>query len=111
MNQSVTPSPCGARCNNCEYYLVDCHGCYATHGEPWWLTFTDLDKCEQYECCILSGHLKHCGECNMFPCDLYDEGDPVKTKEENDAIKKNRIETIEAWKLEDELKGLDSNEL
>ena len=91
------PAPCGAVCQDCPYYQNECKGCYASNGEVWWITYTDLDVCEQYECCRITSGFRHCGECNEFPCSLYDETDPEMTPEENAARRAARIQNIRDW--------------
>ena len=99
------PAPCGAVCQDCSYYQHECKGCYASHGEVWWITYTDLDVCEQYECCRITSGFRHCGECNEFPCALYDETDPELSFDENLERKKKRIAKIREWIAEDEASG------
>ncbi len=62
-------SYCGIQCDKCEYReKFNCSGCLATKGRPFW-TKKEGNPCEVAACCI-SKDLKHCGECNEFPCEL-----------------------------------------
>ena len=106
MEEKTVPAPCGAICQNCRYFGNECKGCYACKGEVWWIVYTDLDVCEQYDCCKLQSGFRHCGECNQFPCDLYAEEDPEMTPEENAERRASRIRNIKEWIEDDEANDL-----
>lgn len=60
-----TAGACGLYCGACEYYGVDCEGCGAQGGAPFW------GECGIYRCCIEECGFEFCGECDEFPCDMY----------------------------------------
>ena len=54
---------CGIDCDTCKFKTErDCPGCRANEGQPFWGT------CDLYACCHAK-HLRHCGQCDAFPCD------------------------------------------
>lgn len=56
-------SSCGIDCDSCKYSIEKgCPGCHMQKGKPFW------GECELYQCAS-DRNIKHCGECNEFPCD------------------------------------------
>lgn len=86
-------SRCGIKCSECEFQLKGmCEGCLQIKKPFWGDACVIKDSCE-------SKGLKHCGECNTFPCKqlkafAYDpkQGDEGK-----------RIEQCEKWKNNHEI--------
>lgn len=63
--------PCGSYCKNCLYFKrKECSGCVETNGKPFYIDQTEKDICPVWECAI-GRKVKHCGECDDFPCDMY----------------------------------------
>ena len=68
----IIESRCGILCSQCNYRAeVNCKGCLNI-VKPFW-----GDSCPVKSCCE-DKELKHCGECDSFPCELlkqfaYDE--------------------------------------
>lgn len=65
-------SRCGLQCSVCAYReQMNCPGC-CNMSKPFW-----GDCCPVKACCEAK-HYEHCGQCELFPCDLlkqfaYDE--------------------------------------
>ena len=88
------PSPCGAVCAECEKLGEQCAGCRAIAGRVWWLAYTGQALCPFYRCCIEEHQFMHCGQCEDFPCELFQEGDPTKSDAENAEILKRQIAAL-----------------
>lgn len=80
-----TISCCGVDCGSCSYYPSDCAGCNAIGGRVFWLAYTGGDVCDIYRCCVLEKGHPHCGQCAELPCHRYDQKDPTRSDEENEA--------------------------
>ena len=80
---------CGLRCESCSYKApCNCGGCIATNGHPF------HGECPVAVCCQEKGFV-HCGECEVFPCDLLQQYscDP----EHGDTPPGARIEQCRRW--------------
>lgn len=95
--------PCGTNCETCYDYKVNCPGCRKSEGKAYWTSYTGLDVCPIYRCCIGDrGHVS-CGECSNLPCRLfYENRDPAVSPETHAAdvlLRAGRLRT-EAKKAE-----------
>jgi len=55
---------CGLDCGDCDYReQTECGGCQESGGQPF------HGECKTAKCCLARG-LRHCGECDDFPCSL-----------------------------------------
>lgn len=81
-------SRCGILCRRCEVREeVGCKGCIHIE-KPFW-----GEECPVKSCCEGMGYM-HCGECEMFPCDMLNEFSYAK--EHGDDGK--RIAQCKIWK-------------
>lgn len=64
-------SCCGNRCDECERYPGECPGCAAIGGKAEWCASLDVEVCPFVTCAAETG-VSHCGECEEFPCELYE---------------------------------------
>ena len=64
-------SCCGNRCDECERYPNECAGCAAIGGKAEWCASLDVEVCPFVTCAAETG-AAHCGECEEFPCELYE---------------------------------------
>lgn len=87
-------SCCGVVCSDCKYYPKECEGCPTIKGKVFWTEYTDQLVCEIYNCCINSKKLRHCGLCNKFPCEKFNNNDPSKSDEENNKDYLSQLEQI-----------------
>lgn len=83
--KGIMVSCCGVNCKECEYFGHSCEGCDLIKGKPFWIEYTGDKVCELYHCCIEQKQFSHCGICPQVPCDYYDQDDPTKSQEENEA--------------------------
>lgn len=82
-------SRCGVCCNSCERKeLVNCRGCLNME-KPFW-----GGECKVKRCCE-DKKLNHCGECEIFPCDVL--SNMGKDQGYDPTIK---IERCRTWALE-----------
>jgi len=80
-------SRCGILCSECEYReSMKCSGC-VNITKPFW-----GEQCPVKSCCE-NKTLEHCGECEVFPCDLLTQF--AYDKEQGDNGK--RIEQCKKW--------------
>lgn len=83
----MVESRCGIVCTECEYKeKVNCLGC-VNINKPFW-----GEQCLVKACCEKNEHL-HCGECDIFPCELLKQF--AYDKEQGDDGKK--IEQCRKW--------------
>lgn len=103
-------SCCGVNCLECEYFGSTCQGCDKIKGRPFWLEYTGGEVCDIYHCCINEKEYRHCGICMLRhcfidnkeycedgfrpPCNYYEQEDPTRTGEENEAAYKKQIKTL-----------------
>lgn len=99
-------SCCGMICSDCEYYPADCRGCREIKGKVFWLEYTGEDCCEIYKCCIKQNGYRNCGECAELPCSHYENDDPTKTKEENEADHCMQMKNLEKYQKTVHLKSM-----
>ena len=105
-DELITAGACGRYCGACEFYGVECEGCGARGGAPFW------GECGIYRCCVEECGLEFCGECDEFPCDIYlstiehPTFPPLEVLEES--ISRRLVVGTEAW-LEEQ--SSDSTEL
>ena len=64
-------SCCGNRCDRCEQYPEQCPGCEAIGGRVPWAAALEVEVCPFVTCAAETG-VSHCGECEEFPCELYE---------------------------------------
>lgn len=64
-------SCCGNRCDECERYPGECPGCAAIGGKAEWCASLEVEVCPFVTCAAETG-VSHCGECEEFPCELYE---------------------------------------
>lgn len=83
------PSPCGARCVECNAFPRTCKGCRKIKGKVFWLLYTGEDVCPIWQCCQKQGW-ENCAGCLKLPCDRFRK-DPSITDEENEASLKRMI--------------------
>ncbi|HUU74666.1 MAG TPA: DUF3795 domain-containing protein [Methanoregulaceae archaeon] len=62
---------CGMICRECDHYQVECQGCRAVKGVPFWVAFVGIDRCPVYECCVEEKKIANCGQCEELPCDRF----------------------------------------
>jgi hypothetical protein len=71
---SVCGIDCGAVCSECnkseELKNNPCKGCNSIKGQVFWTAYMNLTTCPIYSC-IETKKLKHCGECEELPCDIW----------------------------------------
>lgn len=97
---------CGLYCGACEYLEKQCQGCGHQQGRPFWTAQMTIEVCPLYDCCINEKQLEHCGLCDEFPCETFNElRDPSLSEEEakeallarqNGLVRRNEIGT-EKW--------------
>lgn len=56
-----------------------------------------LSCCEIYNCCVNQRGYRNCGQCEELPCSHYENNDPTKTKEENEADHCMQMKNLEAY--------------
>lgn len=76
---------CGMICKECDFYHVECTGCMAVKGIPFWVAFVGIDQCPVYECCIEEKKFDNCGQCEEFPCDRFTRYQDLSVSGENEA--------------------------
>ncbi|MCY6485525.1 DUF3795 domain-containing protein [Clostridium aestuarii] len=82
-------SRCGVCCNSCERKeKVNCSGCL-NMSAPFW-----GGSCSVKTCCEEKGY-NHCGECDIFPCDVLSN---MGVEEGYDPLPK--IEQCKKWMKE-----------
>ena len=101
MNKDI--SVCGidcatacAECNSIHEELKNnpCKGCNAMEGKIFWTKFVNLDTCPIYSC-VKEKQLKHCGQCQQLPCNIYfDMKDPSMSDEKHQQSIKDRVEIL-----------------
>lgn len=65
MSKIVIDTYCGLSCKDCELReSCNCGGCVATEGKPF------HGGCEVADCVKSKGHIRFCGECADFTCEL-----------------------------------------
>jgi hypothetical protein len=88
-------SACGTYCGTCRFLGVQCAGCTAVQGKPFWTGQYKLAACRLYDCCVNQHHHEHCGECAELPCALFKSAsDPAYTPEEAKANMEQRVQVL-----------------
>lgn len=91
-------SVCGIICEECNFYLNNCKGCFKLKGKPFWTEETINRICPIYDCSINEKAIKNCGYCKNLPCVIFIElKDPnITLKKHKEGIKKqvNRLKDI-----------------
>ena len=83
----VFAARCGIYCGDCEYRVeMHCPGCVGADGSPFW------GQCSVAACNVGRG-LRHCGECDEFPCELLNSFAHDKQRGDDG----QRIRNLEAW--------------
>lgn len=116
MNTNLATA-CGLFCGNCEHLETKCKSCGTQRGKPFWTVMIKIECCPLYNCSVNTKHLEHCGLCEEFPCETFNQlRDPALNDEEaknalverqNDLIKRKEIRTQE-W-LKQKQKGFSYN--
>ena len=89
MSKQENISICGIKCGICEHKLKGlCQGCRATEGTPFW------GVCELYQC-SKSKDVKHCGQCENFPCDTLKQWASSENPERIDNLHKLNKDEVE----------------
>ena len=73
---------CGYSCTECNHHGVECPGCGATGGKPFWATDAGVDACPVYDCCANKKNLPHCGRCPDLMCEQFSRSKNPDTSEE-----------------------------
>lgn len=86
-------SSCGLLCNECEFYSMQCPGCYRVKGAPFWAAeHTAEGICPLFKCAVVEKKFKSCGECPDLPCELFVRmQDPNTSDEEHQKSLKERV--------------------
>lgn len=110
---TIFAAACGLFCGNCEHLDTKCKGCGIQKGKPFWTTMMKVECCPIYSCSVNTKQLEHCGLCNEFPCEIFNQlRDPSLSDEEaknallarqNDLVKRREIGT-EQWLKEKQKK-------
>jgi len=100
---SVCGIDCAVMCVECnkfeELQNNPCKGCNAIEGKVFWAKMFDLDVCPIYAC-AKDRQLKHCGECESLPCNIYaDMKDPSMSDEQHQQSINERVEVLKNLKL------------
>jgi len=95
---SVCGIDCAVACEECNKHeeLRDkpCKGCNALEGKVFWTAMFGMDACPIYAC-VKEKRLKHCGQCEQLPCNIYfDMKDPCTTDEQHQQGIKDRVEIL-----------------
>lgn len=86
----MVESRCGIKCSECTYREeVNCPGCIRM-DKPFWGEKCELKSCGEEK------KLAHCGECDVFPCNMLKQFSYDKEQGDDGA----RIRQCEAWKSE-----------
>lgn len=93
-------SCCGVVCSDCEYYPGECKGCPELKGKVFWLQYTGQSVCDIYDCCVNNKRYPHCGNCKELPCKRYEQKDPTRTAEENEAEFKKQLKQLKEMDTE-----------
>jgi len=72
MNTNLAAA-CGLFCGTCEHLDTKCNGCGIQKGKPFWTPMMNIDCCPLYNCCVNKKQLEHCGLCNEFPCEEFNQ--------------------------------------
>lgn len=84
-------SVCGTDCSSCGCLGSMCTGCNACAGK----VFHSPEGCAIYDCTVNRKGLKHCGECEAAPCEIWMKTrDPKFTDEEFDGNVRMRMEAL-----------------
>jgi len=99
---SVCGIDCAVMCVECnkfeELQNNPCKGCNTIEGKVFWTKMFNLDVCPIYAC-VKDRQLKHCGECEQLPCNIYHEmKDPNGSDEEHQQGIKERVEVLKNLK-------------
>jgi hypothetical protein len=76
---------CGMICRECDHFEMECPGCRAVKGAPFWVAFVGIDRCPVYECCIEEKKITNCGQCDELPCERFSRFRDPSVTEENAA--------------------------
>ncbi len=86
------PSPCGARCVECNSFPKYCKGCRKIKGQVFWLQYTNNDICPIWKCCKEQNR-ENCGGCPELPCPRFMR-DPSLSDEMNEANLKKMMDNL-----------------
>jgi hypothetical protein len=90
-------SPCGVDCSSCHLFDKCKKDCNESQGKPFYITDSSigLEVCDIYDCVRNKKNLKHCGECEDLPCQIFfDWKDPDFTDEEHQEDIKQRVDRL-----------------
>ena len=95
MNTNLVET-CGLFCGTCEHLDTKCNGCGIQKGKPFWTIMMNVDCCPLYNCCVNKKQLEHCGLCNEFPCETFNQlSDPsLSDKEAQKALLQRQEDLI-----------------
>jgi hypothetical protein len=88
---------CVEHCNKFEELKDNpCKGCNALEGVVFWTKLFNVDVCPIYGC-VKEKQLKHCGQCEKLPCDIWvNSKDPSMTEEQHQQGIKDRIAVLKS---------------
>lgn len=83
MSDRNLASPCGLYCGSCEHRGTQCQGYRNQTGKPFWTDAMKVETCPLYDYCVNKRTLKHCGYCDEFACEIFNNFyDPNLSPEE-----------------------------
>lgn len=93
-------SACGLVCNECEFYLKQCEGCYVVKGSTFWAKEMMPSKvCPLFDCSVNQRGYHSCGNCGELPCGTFLQmKDPNSTDEEHERMLKVRQQRLKQIK-------------
>lgn len=91
-----TLSACGLLCDKCNYFSIDCQGCYIVKGSTFWAREAMPDKiCPLYLCSVIDKKYNNCGECPELPCQKFiDLKDPNISDEQHNKSIDERVSRL-----------------
>jgi len=95
---SVCGLDCAVMCAECnkieELQNNPCKGCNAMEGKVFWTKYFNMDICSIFAC-AKEKQLKHCGECELLPCNIWIElKDPSMSDEQHQQSIKDRVDVL-----------------
>ncbi|NLW79918.1 MAG: DUF3795 domain-containing protein [Ruminococcaceae bacterium] len=90
----MTFATCGHDCNKCDYYGLECRGCAASSGNPFWAEFRGYSACPVSNC-AKENEYASCAQCKKVPCEHWEDvRDPELNEDEYERLVEERKQNL-----------------
>jgi len=88
-------SNCGLICDECDFHIKICPGCFEVKGRTFWSQELPGKICSLFDCSKNDRKYHSCGDCKDLPCRMFIElKDPNISDEEHERLLEIRVKRL-----------------